>query len=359
VIEALNRARQRLFSGGGLRRRRAVTDLPHAIDLQGPQGLISKFEAGQCEIETSQREIKALLQARRSALALISPLELRTQDRYELEARCRALNSPVYLGDHTAICRLLGYYKLYVDTTDTGFSSHVLLDGCWEMWLTIFFARNLQPGMTVIDVGANFGYYTLLFGGLVGEKGHVYAIEPNPNVVPKLRRSVELNGLRSRTTIVSAAAGSADGEEVTLYAPHGEPKNATIITSPHVVSPNSGVIYQVPQVTVDQVVADAPHVDIVKIDAEGAEQTIIAGMTRTLTRDRPGLLLEFNAARYSDARAFIDQLLTIYDRMRYVDYVGNPAPITPSEAVTDRWGEDWLLFFDCSPPTAHSQMRSK
>ena len=188
MIEALNRARPRLFSGGILRRLRAITDLLHAIDLQRLQVLISKFEASQCEIETSQREIKALLEARRSALPLISPLELSTHNRYELEARCRALTNPVYLGDHTAICRLLGYYKFYVDTTDTGFSSHVLLEGCWEMWLTIFFARNLKPGMTVVDVGANFGYYTLLFGALVGEKGHVYAIEPNPNVVPKLRR---------------------------------------------------------------------------------------------------------------------------------------------------------------------------
>ena len=76
-------------------------------------------------------------------------------DRYALEDRCRALTNSVYLGDHTTLCRVLGYYKMYLDTNDTGFASHLMLDGFWEMWLTIFFARRIQPGMTVIDVGAN------------------------------------------------------------------------------------------------------------------------------------------------------------------------------------------------------------
>src|SRR5207247_3581611 len=112
--------------------------------------LIAKFEA-------SQRKIEALLASTRYfAPTLISPIELKTQDRCELENRCRVLTNPAYLGDHTAICRILGCYKLYIDTTDTGFGSHVLLEGYWEMWLIIFFARQLLPGLTVISVGPTF-----------------------------------------------------------------------------------------------------------------------------------------------------------------------------------------------------------
>ena len=315
------------------------------LDLGALSGLIAKFK-------TRRRKIAALLLTRHPAPRLISLPELKRQDRYELENRCRALTNPVYLGDHTAICRILGSYKLYIDTSDTGFGSHVLLDGYWEMWLTIFFARHLKRGMTVIDVGANFGYYTLLFGALVGEAGHIYAVEPNPAVASRLRRSVDLNGLTPRTTIVEAAAGSVDGGEVVLYAPHGEPKNGTIVTSTAAISPDLGTIHKVRQVSLDEVAARASRIDFVKIDAEGAEEAVIAGMMRTLVRDRPSLILEFNAARYRDARGFVDQLRAIYNRMRYIDWEGNAVSITASQVTSDRWGEDWLLYFDQSPASS-------
>src|SRR5436853_284660 len=81
--------------------------------------------------------------------------------------------------------RVLGSCKMYLDTRDTGFGSHVSLDGYWEPWITVFVARQLRPGMVAIDVGANYGYYSLLFAALVGDTGHVYAIEPNPEIVSK------------------------------------------------------------------------------------------------------------------------------------------------------------------------------
>ena len=256
------------------------------------------------------------------------------------------MTNPAYLGDHTALCRVLGSYKLYLDTRDTGFSSHVMLDGYWEMWLTIFFARHLRPGMTVIDVGANFGYYTLLFGALVGSSGHVYAVEPNPEVVAKLRRSVDLNGLASRTTILAAAAGAADDSEVTLFAPHGEPKNGTIIPSPTTVSADLGTVYTVPQVSMDRATAAGPRIDFVKIDAEGGEEAVIAGAIRTLRRDKPRLILEFNAARYRDARSFIEQLQAIYSKICYINFKGEAIEAPLEAVVNDQSREDWLLYFD-------------
>jgi len=226
----------------------------------------------------------------------------------------------------------------------------VLLEGYWEMWLTIFFAKHLQPGMTVIDVGANFGYYSVLFGALVENTGHVYAVEPNPAVATRLRRSIDLNGFASRTTIVEAAAGAVHGAEVILYAPHGEPKNAMVVSSSDMVSPQLGTTYKVPQVRLDEVASGSPRIDFVKIDAEGAEEGVIAGIIPILQRDRPGLILEFNAARYRDPAGFLDQLQAIYSRMRYIDYSGDAVSIAASQVVSERWGEDWLLHFDQPSP---------
>jgi FkbM family methyltransferase len=200
--------------------------------------------------------------------------------------------------------------------------------------------------MTVIDVGANFGYYSILFGALVEANGRVYAVEPNPAVATKLRRSIDLNGFTSRTTIVEAAAGRIKEAEVILYAPYGEPKNARIVGSPDLVSPELGTLYKIPQVRLDDVASGATCVDFVKIDAEGAEEGVIAGMQQILARDRPGLVLEFNAARYRDPTRFLAQLQAIYKDMRYIDYSGAPVAVTASQVLSERPGEDWMLYFD-------------
>ena len=120
-------------------------------------------------------------------------------------------------------------------------------------------------------------------------------------------------------------------------------------------SADLGTVYKVPQVSLDKVTREALRIDFVKIDTEGAEEAVIAGMMGVLTRDRPGLILEFNAARYRDAPGFVHQLQAIYSRMRYIDYSGNAVPITPSQVISDRWGQDWLLYFDREPALVESE----
>ena len=345
VLEASESNPSKPERRGFLRRVRDIIGHLQALDLAALPGLIKEFEASQRRVDA------ALTNPRPAALEPVSPRELRTLRRFQLENRCRALANAVYLGERTALCRILGYYKFYIDTADIGFGSHVLLEGYWEIWLTMFFIRHLRPGMTVIDVGANFGYYSILFGALVEASGHVYAVEPNPAVATKLRRSIDLNGFTSRTTIVEAAAGPVDKAEVILYAPHGEPKNAAIVELPDLVSPELGTIYRVPQVRLDEVAAEAPRIDFVKIDAEGAEEGIIAGMRGILIRDRPGLILEFNVARYRDPSSFLDQLEAIFRHMHYIDYSGAAVSITASQVISERPGEDWLLYFD-QPPSS-------
>ena len=330
---------------GWLRSLREIVARLQSFDWDGIERRIAEAENAFRDFDAVQRKLAAELQHIVPSLPLISPLELANGDRVVLEARCRASTNPIYLGDHTALCRMLGLYKIYLDTTDTGFASHLLLDGFWEMWLTIFFTRTIQPGMTIIAVGANFGYYTLLFGALVGPQGRVFAVEPNPAVLPNLRRSVQLNGLADRTTIIEAAAGAAEGE-ASLFAPHGEPKNSAIVAAPDAIPPEWGRCYAVRQVALDCLIATVPRVDLIKIDAEGAEQDILTGMEAILRRDKPVLLMEFTPGRYADASAFMARLGRIYRRMRYINFDGDAADVSADQVLDDHSGEDWLLLFD-------------
>jgi FkbM family methyltransferase len=267
-----------------------------------------------------------------SALAKMST----AQAEKEIRARARS----VYLGDHLTLARVLGHSKMFLPTTDVGFASHLMLDGFWEIWLTRFFARTVEPGMTAIDVGANFGYYTLLFGAAVGPPGHVIAVEPVPSTAAILARTIEVNGLAARTRLVTAAAWDRTDVEVHMLVRPDEPKNAAVIAAPQ---PGS---IAVRTTTVDELTRELARVDVVKIDAEGAEVAIIAGMQETIERFRPSLLLEFNAARYPDPSGFLASIAAKYSRFRALNFDGELETASPRAVVTTRYGEDWLLYFE-------------
>ena len=66
--------------------------------------------------------------------------------------------------------------KMYVDTQDTGVAPYLLQWGVYEKDETALFKKIVKKDMTIVDVGANFGYYTLLAARLVGENGHVLPV---------------------------------------------------------------------------------------------------------------------------------------------------------------------------------------
>jgi FkbM family methyltransferase len=260
--------------------------------------------------------------------------------RQAAERAIRARVQTAYLGDKLILARILGRPKIFLSTDDLGFACHLMLDGYWEIWLTQFFARVVKPGMTVIDVGANFGYYTVLFGEAVGHAGRVIAIEPVPSTAMLLRKTIDLNGLIRTTHVVNAAACDRDDAELHIVVPPGEPKNAAIVATPR-----EGSI-AVPSVTIDRLTRDLDRLDLVKIDAEGAEMAILAGMKETIARFRPRILLEFNAARYPVPDAFLAEIERSYPRVQSLNFNGNLDHVTRDVLLDTRFGEDWLLYLE-------------
>lgn len=276
--------------------------------------------------------------------------ELMAFDRHQAETAILQRVTSTYLGDHTALVRVLGRYKLYVDTRDRGFGSHILLDGFWEIWLTLFCARNVKRGMTAVDVGANFGYYSVLLAELVGDEGQLISVEPNPHAADFLNRSVDLNGLSRRTKIETVALGGANEGEASLYVPHNEPKNASIVSNDFALRSENGRVIKVPVTTLDQLCATSERIDFIKIDAEGAEEAIFEGMSETIARHKPIIVVEFNAGRYGDAGGFLDRLAAIYGSLRRLDFSGESLPVTRDQLLTVYGGDDALLVLSRDKP---------
>lgn len=276
---------------------------------------------------------------------LLDTHDIAAMERDELEDCCRRLASPVYLGGGVALCRILGRHKFYVSTSDEGFGANVLLDGYWESWLTRFMARTVRTGATVVDVGANYGYYSLLLADLVGPEGRVHAVEPNPDAAALLSRSLALNGFAGRSFVEQVALGAGDGE-ATLFVPDGEPKNAALTAGEAVGRPGRQCAVRVR--SLDEMIGPDSRIDFIKIDAEGGEEAIIEGMERILANRPPPMVLEYNAARYPDPGTFLERLLRSYGSLRHVDHDGHAVAVSPERVLTEHFGEDWLLFLSRS-----------
>jgi FkbM family methyltransferase len=147
--------------------------------------------------------------------------------------------------------------------------------------------RQLKPGMTVFDVGANAGYFSLIADKLVGKTGQVISLEPDPRVVEVLRRNLGANGFQN-ATVVQAAAYNSCGHVTLGCAP------ATSWSGIYYARPKKRL--EVRAVTLDSLCGELglERVDFAKIDVEGAEGVVLEGMSGILGRYRPQVLLELH-----------------------------------------------------------------
>ncbi|HEY6420964.1 MAG TPA: FkbM family methyltransferase [Candidatus Binataceae bacterium] len=162
--------------------------------------------------------------------------------------------------------------------------------GAYEPLETRLVARFLAPGMTVIDVGANVGYYTALAASRVGPKGRVFAIEPDARAFAQLEKLIARNHLPARA--FNIGLGEKDGEEH-LYESPDSRNNASTMIAHGGFAPKATVPIRKLDDCLDE--WQVAHVDLLKIDVEGWEPRVFDGASRALATGRIGsILCEFN-----------------------------------------------------------------
>ncbi len=153
----------------------------------------------------------------------------------------------------------------------------------WEPEMVEFLSKIVKPGWTVMDLGAESGYFALLMSQTRGQSGHVYAFEADPVSVARINKSVALNRF-TNVTVVGKAVSDKPGT-ATFY-----PDGMRGALGYHRFGNQDGITVEC--ASVDSVISHDVKVSFFKMDIEGSEWKALNGMERTL-KSCNSLITEF------------------------------------------------------------------
>ncbi len=163
--------------------------------------------------------------------------------------------------------------------------------------------RTLRRGSTVVDVGANIGWFALLARTLVGSEGRVIAIEPDPAGFDLLSESVRLNGFDNVHLLRKVATDKKGTETLNLSRVPGQHSLTRKL---------GGLTLQVEADTLDNIATSLglQQVDLLKLDVEGGERRVLQGAKGLMANSRiRQMYLEWNPDAWTE-RELLDSLFS-------------------------------------------------
>ncbi len=212
-------------------------------------------------------------------------------------------------------------YRMRLDLEDRGISRTLLLFGQRELEHKLMLERVLEPGMTVLDIGANIGYYALMELRLIGSAGTLVAVEPSPANVVLLRHNLALNGYTDVEVHQAAVSDRPGRRELFLSAMSNlNTFHDTGTGRLHL----SGETVEVETVTVPQLMAGrALH--LIRMDVEGHEVEVINGLLPAVEAGEmaPMILFETHLSRYGAEHDMESTLRRAFDAGYRVQMAGS------------------------------------
>ncbi len=157
---------------------------------------------------------------------------------------------------------------MYVDLKVKGISRTLYIKKIREVDQTTLIKEFVQPGMNCLDLGANIGYYTLLFSSLVGKSGKVFAVEPDSRNLPLLKKNIELNGVSEIVNLFPIGIGSEDSKSLFFQSEY-----SNLSKLDYSGNTNSEIIDVMSLNSLGKIIG---NVNVIRMDIEGAELLVIS-----------------------------------------------------------------------------------
>lgn len=214
---------------------------------------------------------------------------------------CRCRRSSPFLA---STGRAEGSLRFRCDLRD-GIAREVCFTGQYEPQETAIVKALLRQGDTFVDVGANWGYFTLLAAHQVGPDGRVLSLEPDPRLFPALQDNIDRNGLDQVSTLQVAAASACGTMSLAGFDEGFGNFGLSRLSAVAGAAGAEGCTFRVQARPLDDMLDELKvrHVDLLKMDIEGAEGMALDGLSRSLAAHRvdrlllevhPGLLPDHN-----------------------------------------------------------------
>lgn len=244
------------------------------------------------------------------------------------EFRSRPLVLETLGGDREPVEAVdVGDFTIHVRAHDQDIGRAIRTHRTYEPHVSARLRELVPEGGTVLDVGANVGWFTLLAAGLVGPGGRVHAVEANPRNTALLRRSVLANGFEGIVTIHPVAA--SDAPATMVLAPQAGSNGIVADDAWYATQFDAQLVHAT---RLDDLLGGLDRLDVVKIDIEGGELRALRGARGLLERFRPHVLAEHSPDLLRQvSRAEPEELLGLWAGLGYTATVllpdAHPEPV--------------------------------
>jgi len=228
--------------------------------------------------------------------------------------------------------------QVALDRADRSVSSAIIESGTWEPHVERVLSELLAEGSVFVDIGANVGWHSALAATLVGDAGLVYAVEPNPEnakLIAETIRHNKLTNMRLLPFALSEQAGYALFRSAIGSNGGFADRDRSEIIDPRVTI--------VPTVRFDDL--EIEHVDVIKIDVEGAEPMVMRGATKAIERDHPSIIFEFSCEMTErvggvSPQAHLEMIESFGYRLSVIERgTGELLPIGSIDELLSGWGD--------------------
>lgn len=203
---------------------------------------------------------------------------------------------------------------------DSEIARCIYVEGIYEPNEFQFLSNFLKKEMIFVDIGAHTGLYTLFVSKIIDRKGRVFAIEPSYREFKRLKLQLKLNKVQNvrALNIALADRNSTRKLNVAAFPYDGHNSLGSFGYETTKIDHQERVVCK----TLDTLTTNAKigHLDLIKIDVEGAELSVLMGATQTIQKYKPVVLMELSDRTLSKQNAKSEQIWRFLNSLSYIIY---------------------------------------